>query len=717
MNMPFQCCMGSKPQDSSIDNDNCTIKKVPKSIDLNDGYNTPLEYLIFKNTQKNSNLHGCNPTNNDLNKLSYHPVGYFNANPLTFVETKVSNLVNTPDGPTVTQASSNVILSGCNSPIKLITSIETPPGTNFLGNIHPPTVGTGEKEYQSHYISNANETKCSDSCCIKDDSIHDVHKISNFLDNSKVDDEEIVAESPKYLKSVQSTPNSQCMQNDKIDNECEFEQGIEQVQEYNSPGISTEIELDKMTDNKETCNISQIKNGIDELIVLSKLNNGDKYVEKRRKKTKKTIHIEISFSPKNNIFVDAQHNQNEKSTIKLNPLSNFGMELTNTNNSCPKKNEDLTEKNTYHGSYSNITEMHPDGSAKQKFETCCNTGVISGEVCHTKMKFQEHRTKSIDSEKKSTVENTTNNTYLSPNFDDINCYEKSLDTPNNTFEKNTNSGIKSFENLIPFIDEPKEKTENSDVKESEYYKSINKKESSFSLTYDAQRNDDAIELSQETLERLNGSLPIVESDPQMAQLFASAQVRIDDIDDQNRLINNDKSFEECDPIDLINKFLDNPSKYKDSICWATIKAVKEVYEPQVEYARKELDRWTNCEKSEESKDNIEYYSSLVSELQEKLILSEKARELLMTEYKYDDIQLVIKDEKKSLEEIKQRISEEGNALKSLEERYLNGCIDLKENVRVSRQRIKDLENELKSKLTEIHKLEDLLKIHENGKIP
>ena len=245
---------------------------------------------------------------------------------------------------------------------------------------------------------------------------------------------------------------------------------------------------------------------------------------------------------------------------------------------------------------------------------------------------------------------------------------------------------------------------------------LHKKKLINSLTDIKQPNNKLTEFSQRTLEKLNGSLPIVESDPQLAQLFASAQIRIEDINNQKESIENNKHADECDPIDLIVKFLDNPSKYKDSICWATIKAVKEVYEPQVEYAKKELDRWMNSENnSDESKENMEYYNNLISELQGKIMLAEKARELLLTRYKSDEIQFMLQNEKNSLEEIKKKMNKESEELKSIEEQYLNGCINLKEDVRVSRIKIRNFENEIKSKLAEIHKLEELLRIHEIAK--
>lgn len=721
--MPFKCCMGNKSEDKTKESkEECTIiKKIPKPIDLNEGYNSQLELLVFNHTQSNNKTYyGFNSMNRDISRLNYRPIHCCSTNPVTFVETKVSNLVNTQNGPAIAQASSNIILSGCNSPIKLVTSIETPPGTNSFRYIEPPTLGTDEKVYQCDQIPSATEKIVSKSNCLKEGNVNEVYEINSFLDNYGTD-KEIASESNNYSKAAQITQTGQDVNSFLVNNEGGYEHGNDQIQEYtNFDTNPNEISFNETINNKneQVCNLSSIKNDIDELIVLSKLKNENKYVEKKRKKSKKKIHIEITFSPKNNIFVDAQHNQNEINKSKFEPINKIRLESTYLNRQHPSQCDNLSEKYMSKNMHSDSNEIIDDSSGYIH-----KPGIFNERIVNTKNNnFYESDLKHTIRESESTKEGISNvqinNISSNDQIEDTKeSIKNTLDIQNNDFDESANADIYSFEKLIPFIDEPEIDVDSLNNKKCENLKHSQQKECAYSLTDVNKSNSDVLELSQKTLEELNGSLPIVESDPQMAQLFASAQVRIEDINNQNSSFDDSKCFEECDPFDSIIKFLDSPSKYKDSISWVTIKAVKEVYEPQIEYAKKELVRWMNGEdKSDESKDNIDYYNSLISELQEKLMLAEKARELLMTEYTCNDIQLMLQNEKKSLEEIKERISQESNVLKSLEEQYLNGCINLKEDVRTSRIKMINLENELKSKLAEIHKLDDLLRIHENKEL-
>lgn len=717
--MPFQCCMGNKSQDKTKENkEECiTIKKIPKPIDLNDGYNSQLELLVFNHKQNNKTYHGFNSMNRNINKLSYHPIHYCSTNPVTLVEAKVSNLVNTPNGPAISEASSNIILSGCNSPIKLVTSLETPPATNIFGYIEPQTLEANEKIYKCGKNSSTIEKIVSETNCLNEEKNNEVNEINNFLDCYN-NDKEIVSESNDCLKTAQIIQKSQDIKSYLASSEDEFEHENDKIHKYtnSNTNLYDNIKSDEVTNskNEEICNISGIKNDIDELISFSNLKNENKYVEKKKKKSKKTIHIEISFSPKNNIFVDAQHNQNEISKNKFQPLNKIRLESTYLNRQHTSHSEILTEKDTDKNIHSDSNRFTDEFS-----EAIHKSGVFNETVNN---KFNESyesdlkRTIREDEATKEDISNVPINNILSNhNIGDTKESIKNIvDIHNdNDFEEKVNTDVHSFEKLIPFIDESEVEINNLNINNCENLKHSQQKESFYSLTDFKKSNSDIIELSQEALEKLNGSLPIVETDPQMAQLFASAQVRIEDINNQNMSFDNSKYSGECDPFDLIIKFLDCPSEYKNSISWATIKAVKEVYEPQVEYAKKELDRWMNgVNISDESKDNIDYYNSLIYELQEKLTLAEKARELFIAECKCDEIQLMLQNEKKSMEEIKERISQESNVLKSLEEQYLNGCITLKEDVRASRIKIKDLEDELKSKLAETHKLDDLLRIHE-----
>ncbi|KAH8583929.1 uncharacterized protein ELE39_002687 [Cryptosporidium sp. chipmunk genotype I] len=734
--MPFKCCMGNHLKDASNDgNEDCDlIKKVPKPIDLNEGYNSQIELLIFNNRINNNPIHqGFNSMKSSSNRLKYNSKKYFNTAPVTFVETKVSNLLNTPGGPAIAETSSNVILSGCNSPIKLVTSIEATPKSNNLNYIEPPVISATANLNQTSTDHSFVKKKVSEDNNFREKKTNEIEEINKDLEFSKESDQKIKyidIEDPNFTLATKSDQSQKELKNYSIRNEDELEYENGKIQKYiNTKNLCNESNFDTInkTDNDKISNFEtfNIKNGIDKLVFLSnQLKNESNQIDKKKKKSKKTIHIEISFSPKNNIFVDAQHNQN-KNKNKLEPHNKIKLKSSDSNEQNHTQSEDFFESNKNKNISVDSSYINPLGSDEKQFEVIqkadCYKPTInnkSNEVCTSECENMAKEYTHIKDNNLTVEEisNILNNVSSILPFNEIEKIQNIAGKQYcSSFEEHSNIAINSFEKLIPFIDEPEAiMNDSSNLDKGEKCKFPVKKELINSLTDIKQPNNKLIELSRETLEKLNGSLPIVESDPQMAQLFASAQVRIEDINNQNESFENSKLSEESDPVDSIVKFLDNPSKYKDSICWATIKAIKEVYEPQIEYAKKELDRWMNSENnSDETKENIEYYSNLVSELQEKVILAEKARELLLTKYESDEVQLMLQNEKKTLEEIKKKIGKESNQLKSIEEQYLNGRINLKEDVRASRIKIRNLENELKSKLAEIHKLEESLRIHEN----
>ncbi|EAK88098.1 hypothetical protein [Cryptosporidium parvum Iowa II] len=737
--MPFKCCMGNNLQDGSNDerNEDCDlINKVPKPIDLNEGYNSQIELLVFNNRMnKNQTYQGFNSKNNSIYRTKYDPGQYFNITPITFVETKVSNLLNTPTGSAIAEASSNIMFSNCNSPIKLVTSIVATPKPNSLNYTEPPILTTDGNLNQNNSDKSFVEKRIPQDSNFEEKKISVIEEINNYSEFFKDSDEKIKYIELEDQKSTHTTKSDQSqkeLESYSIENENEFEYGNSILEKYidNTPNTCHELDFDTInkTNNEKTSNfdISGIKNDIDKFVFLSnKLKNENSQIEKKKKKSKKTIHIEISFSPKNNIFVDAQHNQNES---KLESHKKTKIESNDSNRKNHIQNEEFFGKNInkYISVESNNTD--PTRFDERPIEVIHKTDGYdpnikdkSDEVYtseYANMTKEPTRIKDYGPVKEEISNISNNHNLQSFTLNEIKNNKNMAGTEyNNSFEENSNIGIKSFEKLIPFIDDPEASNDYlTNFEKSEKFKFSPQKKLINSLTDIKQPNNKLTEFSQRTLEKLNGSLPIVESDPQLAQLFASAQIRIEDINNQKESIENNKHADECDPIDLIVKFLDNPSKYKDSICWATIKAVKEVYEPQVEYAKKELDRWMNSENnSDESKENMEYYNNLISELQGKIMLAEKARELLLTRYKSDEIQFMLQNEKNSLEEIKKKMNKESEELKSIEEQYLNGCINLKEDVRVSRIKIRNFENEIKSKLAEIHKLEELLRIHEIAK--
>ncbi|OII75317.1 uncharacterized protein cubi_01838 [Cryptosporidium ubiquitum] len=744
--MPFKCCMGNNLQDNSNEEhkDSNYIKKIPKPIDLNEGYNSQLELLIFNNRQNNNRIdRGYHFINKATNKSKYDSAKYFSINPITFVETKVSNVVNTPGGPAIAEASSNIVFSGCNSPINLVTSIEATPNAKNSSYIEPFLPTTNKINQTDSNYSIAEKKKLEDKNFVeKSSEINNYSEICKASDQKKghINVEEIkfplITKSDRAQKEfgLENTYPEEMNYSTKNEDEYECENGQIQKCIVNTGNLSDEYKYDNDTIKKNDKNeeitdigIPDIKNDIDELILLSnKSKNKDNHLEKKKKKFKKTIHIEISFSPKNNIFVDAQHNQNKIKT-QLEPHNKIKLGLNDHNGQGPTQSKFFFGSNNKKSTSIDSNDSNSNRFDESPFEDNQKVGndepINKTKSCETyESEFKQMSEEPVhimnNNSTKEEISNIRENCVSSnlPLSDIIaNTQNQAVIDYNSSFEKHSSLDIKSFEKLIPFIDESETKINHlTNIEKNEKSKCFAKEKSFDSLTEIKQPKNKVIEFSRETLEKLNGSLPIVESDPQMAQLFASAQIRIEDINNQNKSFEDINSPEECDPIDSIVKFLDNPSKYKDSISWATIKAIKEVYEPQVEYAKKELERWMNSEnKSDESEENIEYYNNLISELQEKVVLAEKARELLLTQYKNDDIQFMIQNEKISLEEIKKKISKESNELKFLEERYLNGSLNLKEEVRTSRIKIQNLENELKSKLAEIHKLDELLKIHED----
>lgn len=737
--MPFKCCMRNNLQNNLNEEheDFKFTKKIPKPIDLNEGYNSQLELLIFNNRQNNNQIYQeYNSINKRVSRLKYDPIQYFSTSPVTFVETKVSNLVNTPSGPAIAEASSNLIFSGCNSPIKLFASVEATPKAKCLNYIEPSVLTASMSNIQIESNSSITEKKKLED---KNYQEKKIHEINNYSPAYKGSDQEIdyFGEEPKlqlFAKSDQTQNDFELENRSKevedylMENGDEFKCENGQIQKYTNTSIlSDEAKFDiiKMNDKNEkvsSINVSDIKDDINELIILKKLKNENNYTEKKKKKSKKTIHIEISFSPKNNIFFDAKYNQNENKN-QLEP--NNKIELYNSNGKIPTEGVISFESGNKKNIFIDSNGIDSNGFYESSFKDihkANNHEPIINELFETyepecKKLIKEPVINNENNPQKKEISNLCKNVSSSCPLNDVieDIQNTALLNYDSSFEEHSKIDIKSFEKLIPFIDESETKTDYlTNIEKGVKSNYSAQKELINSLTEIKQSDNKAVELSRETLEKLNGSLPVVESDPQMAQLFASAQIRIEDINNQNGSFEDNKCLEECDPIDSIVKFLSDPSKYKDSISWASIKAIKEVYEPQVEYAKKELERWVNTEnKSDESKDNVDYYSNLIFELQEKVILAEKAKELLLTQYKSDNIQFMLQNEKKNLEEIKKKISKESNELKLLEEQYLNGCINLKEEVRTSRIKIKNLENELKSKLAEIHKLDELLMIQEN----
>ncbi|OII78185.1 hypothetical protein cand_036120 [Cryptosporidium andersoni] len=230
------------------------------------------------------------------------------------------------------------------------------------------------------------------------------------------------------------------------------------------------------------------------------------------------------------------------------------------------------------------------------------------------------------------------------------------------------------------------------------------------------------QLSINTLEKLNGSMPVVNADPQMAQLLASAQLHLEEIETVEKKTNNWDEAEklaEGDPLKLLETYLTSPNKNGDSsLGWANVQAVLEVYEPQLSYAKKNLIGWEakaqDSPSNDEIKDNIDYYNDLVKELQDKVDIAQKAKDELLRKNDPNVLQKMLDSEQEDLQQIKTNMQTAADELRAVEGEYLKGNMNLKEKVKAARINVKQFDDSISQKLKLIHQIQERLNAFRNN---
>ncbi|KAL7067328.1 hypothetical protein ACR3K2_22020 [Cryptosporidium serpentis] len=230
------------------------------------------------------------------------------------------------------------------------------------------------------------------------------------------------------------------------------------------------------------------------------------------------------------------------------------------------------------------------------------------------------------------------------------------------------------------------------------------------------------QLSINTLEKLNGSMLVVNADPQMAQLLASAQLHLEEIETVEKKTNNWNEAEklaEGDPLKLLETYLTSPNKNGDSsLGWANVQAVLEVYEPQLSYAKKNLIEWEakaqDSPSNDEIKDNIDYYNDLVKELQDKVDIAQRAKDELLRKNNPNVLQKMLDSEQEDLQQIKTNMQTAADELRAVEGEYLKGNMNLKEKVKAARINVKQFDDSISQKLKLIHQIQERLNAFKNN---
>ncbi|KAH8740017.1 hypothetical protein FG386_000844 [Cryptosporidium ryanae] len=673
--MTFQCCLNS----DQVVNDTELQKvetKIPKKIDLNDGYYNNIEFLIFKKRPyTNFNIQ------ESVTPEIFRPV--YNSTPITLLEAKVSSNINAELGCSVAESTSSVVITGKNSPIQLFTRIDIPLETCQNANSDIPCLNHNPSQMKEHMNILVGENQ----------------------------------EKLNYCKTNELNLNNEFESKNKTNNiksEKNFELTSYEVKNPELKDISSDFDHDQITNKinendeirSDYIDIKSIKNDICDLIQLS-----NKLLEKKtksnNKKTKKTINIEITLTPKseNNVFINSyKSNKNNTSDTKY-----------DINNLSDKKNNDYGLITVYSENNTSKKELYKDDELRiQELETDLAKNdeldiLKFTNKTRSNNKLIQNFEQSNIPYKNEMLDLFTSRIDRSEESNEVEI-DKATDLRTDTLNKSSSISSDKF---IPFIEDYESfKTDNEKTGDEIEMKNNSKINNDF---FNSNKEKDVNNLSL-TSEKVDNNFPSINFDPQFAQLFASAQIHIDEIK-KNQLTkrDNDCFIEESDPVKIIKSFIEDPCKNRNQISWSTVKAAIDVYKPQVEYATKELEKWKNCDEKDKDtiKDNIEYYSDLLEELKEKIELAERAKLLIVRESNEDEIDKMLEVEYKYIEEIKEKMRDNLNELKIIEDEYLNGKTENKESVILIRKKVKELEKEIKDKLVQIHKLKSLKNLHEN----
>ncbi|KAK6588766.1 hypothetical protein RS030_2218 [Cryptosporidium xiaoi] len=660
--MPFQCCLNSDNvvEDTGLQE---VETKIPKSIDLNQGYYNNIEFLIF-NRKPDIPFNIQRPVTPENFQHTY------NSTPVTLLETRISSILNTDLGHSVAETTSSVIISGSNSPIQLLAKVGIPDESNQKIN---------SNVYNSNYDSNKVKGYTEnflDKIGRKSNSDNDNNEL-----NSKIDSEPLNI--TDYIKTEDCKSEINCeLELDKTKNkefmEAKTDFDENQLVKTNKTGIENEY-VDIKSIKSDICELIQLSNKL--LEKKAKLNN---------KKAKKTINIEITLTPKNenNVFIDA-HEFSKNSTRRTKYDISEPLYKKNDNELFVVPGINTSEKETHKNEF-RIQEME---------STLCenadsNIGQLTNNI--------------ID----KVIQNQEQNMLYENEMTDL--FTSKIDKTNELESTKLNklSSISS-DKFIPFI-EDYESFNNDKKKINTEVELKNKSINNGSFSTVEIKDINSLDIN---TRKVDEAFPSINFDPQFAQLFASAQIHVDEIKKNQSIEHeNDNFIDESDPIKIIKNFLEDPSGDRDRISWSTVKAAIDVYKPQIEYAEKELEKWKNCAKKDlddSVRDNIEYYSDLLKELKEKIDMAERAKTLIVNESNKDEIDKMLEVEQNYLEEIKENMRNQLNELKAVEDEYLNGKAENKEIIVSFRKKIRELENEIKNKLVQIHKLKSLQGLHEN----